>query len=64
VKILGQTLETPIMVGPFANMATIHPEADIAIAKGAEKAGAMMFLGPHSKYSIKQIVESVKSPVA
>lgn len=64
VKILGRTIETPIMVGPFANMATIHPEADIAIAKGAEKAGAMMFLGPHSKYSIKQIVESVKSPIA
>ncbi len=63
VKILGQTLETPIIVAPFANMGSVHPEAEIAIAKGAEKAGAMMFLGPTNRYSINQIVDSVKTPI-
>jgi isopentenyl diphosphate isomerase/L-lactate dehydrogenase-like FMN-dependent dehydrogenase len=63
VKILGQTLETPIIVAPFANMASVHPEAEIAIAKGAEKAGAMMFLGPLAKYPVGQIVDSVKTPI-
>ena len=63
VKILGQTVETPVIVAPFANMGRVHPEAEIAIAKGAEKVGAMMFLGPVSTYSIKQIVEVANTPI-
>jgi isopentenyl diphosphate isomerase/L-lactate dehydrogenase-like FMN-dependent dehydrogenase len=63
VKILGKTLETPVIVAPFAHMGRVHPEAEIAIAKGAEKAGAMMFLGPITSYSISQIVETVKTPI-
>jgi isopentenyl diphosphate isomerase/L-lactate dehydrogenase-like FMN-dependent dehydrogenase len=64
VKILGQTVKTPVIVAPFARMNRVHPEAEMAIAKGAEKAGAMMFLGPVSSYSIKQIVEAVNVPIA
>jgi isopentenyl diphosphate isomerase/L-lactate dehydrogenase-like FMN-dependent dehydrogenase len=64
VKILGQTVKTPVIVAPFARMGRVHPEAEMAIAKGAEKAGAMMFLGPVSSYSMKQIVEAVNIPVA
>jgi len=63
VRILGQTVETPVIVAPFANMGRVHPEAEIAIAKGAEKVGAMMFLGPVSSHSIKQIVEVVNAPI-
>lgn len=63
VKILGQTLKTPIIVAPFANMSSVHPEGESAIAKGAEKAGAMMFLGPIAGGSIKQIVSSGKTPI-
>ena len=57
LKILGQTVKTPVIVAPFAHMSRVHPEGEIAIAKGAEKVGAMMFLGPISTYSTKQIVE-------
>jgi 4-hydroxymandelate oxidase len=63
VKILGQTVKTPVIVAPFANMGRVHPEAEMAIAKGAEKVGAMMFLGPVSTYSAKQIVEAVNIPI-
>jgi len=63
VKILGQAVKTPVIVAPFANMARVHPEAEMAIAKGAEKVGAMMFLGPVSTYSAKQIVEAVNTPI-
>lgn len=63
VKILGQTVKTPVIVAPFARMNRVHPEAEMAIAKGAEKAGAMMFLGPVSSYSVKQIVEVTSTPV-
>lgn len=64
VKILGQELGTPIVVAPFGNTRTMHPEAEVAIAKGAEKAGAMMFLGPSSNYSFEQIVGNAKTPIA
>jgi 4-hydroxymandelate oxidase len=63
VNIFGQTLRTPVIVAPFARMKSVHPEAEMAIAKGAEKAGAMMFLGPVSSYSIQQIVEVTRTPV-
>jgi len=63
VKILGQTVETPVIVAPFANMGRVHPEAEIAIAKGAEKVGSMMFLGSVSTYSTKEIVEIINTPV-
>lgn len=63
VRILGQTVETPIIIAPFANMRRVHPEAEIAMAKGAEKAGAMMFLGPSVSYPIDQVVAAVKTPV-
>jgi isopentenyl diphosphate isomerase/L-lactate dehydrogenase-like FMN-dependent dehydrogenase len=63
LKILGQTVRTPVIVAPFANMSRVHPEGEIAIAKGAEKVGAMMFLGPISTYSTKQIVEVADTPI-
>lgn len=62
-QILGQTVTTPVIVAPFANMHAVHPEAELAIATGAEKAGAMMFLGHVSSYSSRQIVGAVNTPV-
>jgi 4-hydroxymandelate oxidase len=63
-KILGRTVRTPVIVAPFANMGSVHPEAEIAVARGAEKAGAMMFLGQVSTYSTRRVVEAVNTPVA
>ncbi len=63
VKIMGRTVETPIIVAPFANMRRVHPEAEIAMVKGAEKAGAMMFLGPSTSYPVDQVVAAVNTPV-
>jgi len=63
LKIFGRTVKTPVIVAPFANMRRVHPEGEIAIAQGAEKVGAMMFLGPVSTYSIKQMVEVADTPV-
>jgi isopentenyl diphosphate isomerase/L-lactate dehydrogenase-like FMN-dependent dehydrogenase len=63
VTILGKTVKTPIIVAPFANMGSVHPKAEIAVARGAQKAGAMMFLGQVSTYSTSQVVETVSTPV-
>ncbi len=64
VSLLGQTVKTPIAVAPFANMARVHPQAEIAIAKGAEKAGVMIFVGSDSSRSTQEVVEAVNTPVA
>ena len=64
VKVFGQTLETPVIIAPFANMGRVHPEAEIALAQGAGRVGAMMFLGPSSSCSIEQVLEAANGPVA
>ena len=63
LKIVGHEVKTPIIVAPFANMGRVHPEAEIALAKGAEKIGAMMFLGHASTSPPKEVVEGIKIPV-
>lgn len=64
VTIFGQTVATPIAVAPFANMGRVHPEAEIAIAKGAAKTGSLMFLGPSTSFPIEQVSETAEVPVA
>jgi len=44
-------------------MASVHPEAELALARGADKAGAIMFLGQVSSYATKQVVEAVNTPI-
>lgn len=62
-KILGKTVKTPIIAAPLANIGKLHPQAEIAAAKGAEKAGAMMFIGSESTNSPKKVVRAVSVPV-
>ena len=63
VTLLGRAVKTPVIVAPFASMGRVHPEAEAAIARGAEKAGAMMFLGSASTCSVKQIAEGFDTPI-
>ena len=63
LNILGHEVETPIIVAPFANMVRVHPEAERAIALGAAKSGAMMFLGAVSTYSAEQVGEAASIPL-
>jgi len=63
VTVLGKALKTPVIVAPFAHVGSVHPEAEMALAKGAEKAGAMMFLGQVSTCSAKQVVEAAGTPI-
>jgi 4-hydroxymandelate oxidase len=64
VKIFGREVDTPVIVAPFAGISRLGSDAEFALAKGAEKAGAMMFLGPVTGQTIGQVAKSVKTPVA
>jgi 4-hydroxymandelate oxidase len=42
--VLGHRIELPVMVAPFSVQAFCHPDAELATAEGARRAGTMMAL--------------------
>jgi 4-hydroxymandelate oxidase len=62
-ELFGQTLFTPIMVGPVSNQKRYHPEGELAMARGAAAAKSVMIVAGRSSYPIDQIAEQVKTPV-
>lgn len=62
-EVLGQTLFTPILVGPVANQKRYHPEGELAMARGAAAAKAVMVVSARSSYPIEQVAEQAKTPL-
>lgn len=46
--VLGLALETPVLVAPMAYQGLLHPEAEVAMARGAGEAGSLMVLSARS----------------
>jgi 4-hydroxymandelate oxidase len=57
-EVLGQTLFTPILVGPVSNQKRYHPEGELAMARGASAAKAVMIVPGRSSYPIDQVAEA------
>ena len=55
VKILGQSLFTPIVVGPVSNQGRFHPEGELATVAGAAAAQTVMIVGSDPSKSVTQI---------
>jgi 4-hydroxymandelate oxidase len=62
-ELLGQSLFTPILVGPVANQKRYHPEGELAMARGAAAARAVLVVADRSGYPIEQIAEQAKAPL-
>src|SRR5262245_46396892 len=63
VKVLGQKLATPIMVAPFGRHKLFHPDGELATARGAAAAGAVLVLPTTSTISIEEVAaEPATSP--
>lgn len=62
-EVLGQTLFTPILVGPVANQKRYHPEGELAMARGASAAKAVMVVPARSSYPIDRIADQAKTPL-
>jgi isopentenyl diphosphate isomerase/L-lactate dehydrogenase-like FMN-dependent dehydrogenase len=62
-EVLGQTLFTPILVGPVANQKRYHPEGELAMARGASAANAITVVAGRSSVAINQIAEQAKMPL-
>ena len=48
-ELLGQSLFTPIMVGPVSNQTRYHPEGELAMARGAAAAKAGLIVAARSE---------------
>ncbi|MFQ6013373.1 MAG: alpha-hydroxy acid oxidase [Thermoplasmata archaeon] len=55
VEVLGQTLSMPIMVAPTAFHRLVHPEGEVATARGAAAAGSLMVASTLSTRSLEAI---------
>jgi 4-hydroxymandelate oxidase len=62
-EVLGQTLFTPILVGPVSNLKRYHPEGELAMARGASAAKAVMVVSARSSDPIDRIAEQAKTPL-
>ncbi|SRR5579883_156386 len=58
-KVLGQTLQIPVLIAPMAFQCLAHSEGEIATALAAAKAGVGMVLSTLSTKSIEEVSTSV-----
>lgn len=61
--LFGESLFTPILVGPAADQKRFHPEGELAMARGAAAAKAVMVVAGRSSYPIDQIAAAAKTPL-
>ena len=61
--LLGHKLAHPILLAPAASHQLAHPEGEVATARGAALAGAIMMLSTNSNRSIEDVYKAATSPV-
>jgi 4-hydroxymandelate oxidase len=60
-ELLGQSLFTPILIGPLSNQKRFHPEGELAMARGASDAKAPLVVSDRSDYPIDRIAAQAKN---
>lgn len=61
IDLFGQTLFAPILIGPASQQKRFHPEGELAMARGASAAKAVMIVADGSSYPIEQIAAESKT---
>ncbi len=62
-ELFGQSLFTPLLIGPLSRQKRFHPEGELAMARGASAAKALMVVADNSSYPIDQIAAQAKTPL-
>jgi 4-hydroxymandelate oxidase len=62
-ELFGQSLFTPILIGPLSRQKRFHPEGELAMARGASAAKAVMVVADQSSYPVDQIAAQTKTPL-
>jgi 4-hydroxymandelate oxidase len=61
-KVLGQSLQMPLLVAPMAFQCLANPEGEVATAKAASKSGVGMILSTMATKSIEDVAMAVQPP--
>ena len=61
--LFGQSLFTPILVGPASEQKRFHAEGELAMVRGASAAKAIMVIAGKSSYPIDEIAAAAKTPL-
>jgi len=62
-KVLGENIDFPVMVAPAGAQRQLHPEGELAAARGAGMAGTLYALPTASGYSIEEVSEVATGPL-
>jgi 4-hydroxymandelate oxidase len=60
-ELFGEKLFTPILMGPMADQRKIHPEGELAAARGASAAKTPMVVSSRASYPIDKIAAQAKT---
>lgn len=63
IDLLGQRLTMPILLAPTANHRLVHPEGELATARGAGLAGATMVLSSGANTDITEVARVATQPL-
>jgi 4-hydroxymandelate oxidase len=61
--LLGRTLPHPIMLAPAAAHMLVHPEGEVATARGAGAASAIMVLSTNANCAVEAVVAAATQPL-
>ncbi len=61
--ILGQKVSFPVMLAPAGNHGIAHPDGELATARAAGAAGALMALSTTSNYSLEEVSRVATGPL-
>jgi 4-hydroxymandelate oxidase len=62
-QLFGQSLFAPILIGPLSRQKRFHPEGELAMARGASAAKALLVVSDDSSCPIDQIAAQAKTPL-
>jgi len=61
-SVVGQSTATPVLIAPVALQRAVHPEGELATARAAAAAGAIMVLSTMSSCTIEEVAEAAAGP--
>ncbi|MFJ6139144.1 alpha-hydroxy acid oxidase [Kitasatospora sp. NPDC092286] len=62
-RVLGQRLALPVMISPLGMLSLFHPQADLAFARAAERAGTVLVHSAWSACSLEEVVAAAPKSI-
>jgi 4-hydroxymandelate oxidase len=63
VSLLGQQLSHPVLLAPAADQRMVHPEGEVATARGAGDADTIFVLSSFTNTAVEEVVKNASGPL-